>query len=71
MPDMPVQLLCLVLGKLQHWAGCAHIASPVAGEIRTDGAEEDAVNPFANLYIITVRQKKMPEEKADCRDYIF
>lgn len=71
MPDMPVQLLSVVLGKLQHWAGCAHIASPVAGEIRTNGVEKDAVNPFANLYIITVWRKKMPEEKADCRDCIF
>lgn len=70
---VPVQLLSVLLGKLQHWAGCAHVASLVAGEreIRTDGAEEDAVNPFASLYILTVQQKKMPEEKVDCRDYIF
>lgn len=60
--------MSVVLGKLQHWAGSGHTASPVAGEreIRTDGVEEDAVNPFDNLYIIY-----LPDEKANCRNYIF
>lgn len=31
-PDTPVQVRSAILGKLQHWAGSAHIASPVAGE---------------------------------------
>lgn len=40
-PDTPVQLLSATLGELQHWAGSAHVASPVAGEweIGTDGVE--------------------------------
>ena len=72
-PKTPIQLLSEILGKLQHWAGSTHIASPVAGEweIGTDGVEEDPVNPFANLYFVTVREKRIPEEKADCTDYIL
>lgn len=31
-PDTPVQVVSVILGKLQHWAGSAHVASPVAGE---------------------------------------
>lgn len=72
MPDTPVQLLSAALGKLKHWAGSAHVASPVAGvwEIGADGVEGGPV-PFVNLYFVTARAKRKPEEKADCTDYIL
>lgn len=58
---------------LQHWGShSTHVASPVAREREAgaDGVEGDPVNPFANLSLLTVWEKRIPEEKADCTDYI-
>lgn len=72
-PDIPIWLLSATLWKPQHWAGSTHVARPVAREWETgaDGVEGDPVNPFAALYLLTVWEKTIPEEKADCTDYVL